>query len=388
MSSIVIKSRRVLRLRDPSTGRFRTAVPGEYLTTPNQSIRSAGPGHDSLMTPLTNNGTGEHQKPSSELRPGLLYSQAVSRTPSPPLLAAEENSSRIDLDYIRNNILYSSPRRAGLPSVSMEEIDDEDDHRQWTTVHRLKKARDGAAARGELNSKTGRLDSRMLAKNDGQSLRANSVADYRALEREAPLSVASNRNRASARSESPFEEINEGSSSLKRLGKTVDPLNWGALGIDPEELRPETQREILEIYRQENLRKRSEELHVKFDNNNKCPPQPSGSGDIAKPRVNCPVASEDEEEHASSATWPAETQPSWLSPEGSRHKGKSHKHRPPRTVSPNFGIDVPENTERGTAARGFRERSMEPVAQVEPDSYLGVAFAALRNIQRKGHKTG
>ncbi|OBZ70663.1 hypothetical protein A0H81_09182 [Grifola frondosa] len=174
--------------------------------------------------PLAPMSIPDSESERARVKPGLLYSRAVTlRSPSVGLTTIEEASpepsapmaSTTPVGSPTSNIFASNPDDVVEESAVEQAIKDEeldDGGGPWTPVrcHRRSKSWDSPI-------------------------------------REYGSAVA--RRQTCGASPSPVSDTSSrGEGPSKDKGKTVDPLNWGNVGIDPRELNPDAQRRELEGY--------------------------------------------------------------------------------------------------------------------------------------------
>ncbi|KAF7796945.1 hypothetical protein EIP86_008131 [Pleurotus ostreatoroseus] len=378
MSITITSKRSGLRPRN-AAGRA-VMVPGEYYTPTNKSTNTFSRGRVVTTTPLTSPPLSSSPLTSltssvSELRPGVSYSQAVSRSPSPP--SAEREEAHTGLENRRGNFLSSTPiaqqaRRASVANASDGEEPSDSEAGPWIEVRHGKNKVPG-----------------------GRSGERTAVATPPSPAVVAPL--------ASAHDQSPSH--GEGPSDPMRKGKTVDPREWGAAQLEPEELDVETQRDMLAYYSARRSLSPSER-DATSESADACASLYAEPSDAA-PK---PVQVESEPASPTAPFTPPTAPPASGTPQSkeqssqeqklnelqalvlelrdlvwdrgrkpeadSKPKRTSKRKAPPKMSDADLGTEVkPSSNDASIENRG---RSLEPAAQVEPLSYLGMAFEGLR----------
>jgi len=173
--------------------------------------------------------TSNNRISAAGVQPGLTFSQVVSRSPSPELSSQSSLTSASAAVNTPSNPNKNILRRISVgeapveDAVSTETAMDVDDRGSWTPVHH-----------GRRRTKSLELANKIAVdREDVRIERAEVLTNNQRM-------VVQARNRARSHS------VEEGSS--KRKGKTVDPRNWGAVGIPNEEMDPEAQHRELESY--------------------------------------------------------------------------------------------------------------------------------------------
>ncbi|KAJ3475739.1 hypothetical protein NLI96_g11638 [Meripilus lineatus] len=215
------------------------------------------------------------RRATSEVIPGLSYSQAASRTPSPePFAPGNDNPTSISMD--RNRILRSS-QSEGTPEVSdvfgniINTFDGaprsvKSEEHPWKTVSYKRgrssslpaKESDGQGDHSSMTSEQGdteavedlmtenqhtvikQAEKKLTPSESGRiQRRMDQVREFRATVQDA------------SESESDSDNHKEGTSKDK--GKTVDPREWGAANIPETEMDLEAQRRELAMYARERV---------------------------------------------------------------------------------------------------------------------------------------
>ncbi|KAI0360061.1 hypothetical protein OH77DRAFT_894654 [Trametes cingulata] len=201
----------------------------ELLTMPINNTESSF-----TLTSLSGD-TVEGTPSRTETEPRKTYSQAVSRSSSPgpvvrecstPVLGARDDSSTVKGENISSAPFTKAPpsehapeTSGGGPVSSSVKVED-DDGGGWTRVLRKKSSREGMPAK------------------EARSFISQGVA--------VPAPTKS-----SLKKQEPATTVVERDSAEMltfNKGKTVDPRNWGAVDIDPEELDPHAQQRELAKY--------------------------------------------------------------------------------------------------------------------------------------------
>ncbi|OBZ62662.1 Retrovirus-related Pol polyprotein from transposon 17.6 [Grifola frondosa] len=247
-------------------------IPGEYNTP---SIPNVDAPLDSSLSALTET---ESDHSLAEEGPKLLYSQvASSRTPSVHSEEAEPahgvgsapvTSSGSSTASDGQNIFSNSTSTEYMADISAVERQvrvepDDDEGGKWTEVRRRhhSKSPDHEVLEEDSLMSSARLGSRATLSEDQRlaidaAERGMSPADRERVQRRMQaVGEPAHTDHSSSRGEGPSRD----------KGKTVDPLNWGAVGIDPRELDPEEQCRALDEYSARKVR-RTECLHSMSSN--------------------------------------------------------------------------------------------------------------------------
>ncbi|OJT08771.1 Retrovirus-related Pol polyprotein from transposon 17.6, partial [Trametes pubescens] len=225
---------------------FRARAGGASAAQPNEPATGTPPAPDdethnaSLGSPLTRSPDGPSViggvYPGSERRPGVSYSQAVgSRTSSPLQGAGWETASAAALGSVTNNRKHR---------VTVEDVTDEDDRDgPWTTVVRRRARSTGSMP---VNSEQATPPHRGPTLSAAQMAAVrNAKASMTDTERER---VGRRMTRVQKTTRHSTSSSSRGEGPSRDKGKTVDARNWGAAGIPDEELSPDAQRRALDLY--------------------------------------------------------------------------------------------------------------------------------------------
>ncbi|KAH9915852.1 hypothetical protein B0H21DRAFT_703288 [Amylocystis lapponica] len=188
---------------------------------------------------------------ASGVRPGLSYSQAVApRTPSEPRAP--------EATFVSKQIKFSSTHVPGVPQRTMSESGRrtnkslssttiEDDGGPWTTVRHNRRSKSLSAhseASPLLNLKQELIS--VLTTDQVHVVKAAEEAMTPADRDRVQQRMRT--MRSSCRRERESSVPQEAGPSKRNTGKTVDPRNWGNVGIEHSELNPEAQRRELAAY--------------------------------------------------------------------------------------------------------------------------------------------
>lgn len=196
----------------------RTGIPDEYYTPTDRTANTPLHGHDlsSLTSIASPVGTAGRK---SEMRPGVSYSQAISRSRSPKPKAREETPIELAV-HSNRNVMMSTPFVKHSTHARIEDGTDTDSQ--------------SAAAAGEDNDEAGAWTEVRYHKP------VAAMRNYDALPQKETTRLLMVAQSSSA-------SRGDGPSSLPK-GKAVDPRKWGAAGLEPEELDVEAQQDLLEFY--------------------------------------------------------------------------------------------------------------------------------------------
>lgn len=242
-------------------------IPGQFLT-PQQPPKAESDEESSSSESSLSTCVSERAATTS---PGRLFSE-VAADPSRGSVAREEVSGRTQsppavsgrgISSATPSAVVGTPLNEKSYASYVEEVEDEDAVRQqqgpvpddghWTSVNYGKKKKSNVIVEREdedevpsppkAKGKARELpkESREQASSAGNSSSppAQQPEPPRRYPEDADFPPLPRRERSSSRGEGPSDEA-------KRQGKTVDPRNWGAAGIDEAELDPEYQRKILD----------------------------------------------------------------------------------------------------------------------------------------------
>lgn len=334
--------------------------------------------------------------PGSERRPGVSYSQAAGSRPSSPLQGAgQETASAAALGSVTNNRKHR---------VTVEDVTDEDDRGgPWTTVVRRRARSTGSMP---LNSERATPSHREPTLSAAQRAAVmNAEANMTNTERER---VGRRMTRIEATTRQSTSSSSRGEGPSRDKGKAVDARNWGAAGIPDEELSPDAQRraldlysvrtgsqnkDILEGYNTDDQREmllfwkslkatqvdrpdagRSKDMEHAETVQTRSPAQERTAtlvrdglqDEIAALRREIEDVRAQSQRKSSTAATPGETR-----------RGKNARNRKAAKATKRAGR---EGSARDPETVKHKKNSIYPVAQIEPGSYLGRAFADLTGL--------
>lgn len=231
---------------DPATP-GSAAIPGAFRTTEDVSIDSLSSAMTSLA--LTD---GSSERSSSEVIPGLLYSQVASRPPSPRSHSVPREASPVSSSSEQGTASSQPASSSGADSAfhptgvtPTPPVDPEDDGAgPWIPVTR-NRVRKPSPEKGRSVPPVGHGGRPVDARSRAATVHTESEDSDGTRKARSRAPSLSDDGRAHNRRSSPhvFEE-----GSSKRKGKTVDPREWGAVDIPEEELDPEAQEKELRLY--------------------------------------------------------------------------------------------------------------------------------------------
>ncbi|KAI0651133.1 hypothetical protein C8Q79DRAFT_881662, partial [Trametes meyenii] len=351
-------------------------------------------------SPLTRSTDSESdtggRSPGSERRPGVTYSQAAgSRSPSPLQRMGREAATAAISSSDPPGAGQSGTLAANLKNrVTVEDASDEDDAGPWIPVVRQRRS----TGSQPLNTEPITPRKRPALSVAQQEVVRTAEAAMSERDRER-IGRRMKRVRNTLERDTSVSSRGEGPSRDK--GKTVDARNWGSVGIPAEELDPAAQRRELEMYSVDNTlsrdntldgySKREQQEMLRFWQANKAhsTKAPASEGP--------PVENEGTgapEEHVSERPSPVDSAlPAPLAQEfaalrremdlirSSVRRSGTAKRAPSKGKDKLAQALQPSaNQARDPETSSRKRKSIYPVSQIEPGSYLGRAFADLTGI--------
>lgn len=400
-------------------------IPGDF-RTPSQRVK----GRDDDESSLSSLDSGALERSSVAPPPGLLFGDGVAgpavTTRSRAAAVKGGGTSKPTVPASRIPVVRPAVSSTSVPQVNKmsfsstpKVVSNNAERREkaaapqaeepgWTKVNHGKKR---PATIADVRETIKEPEPPVREKAKGIIINEPARGSHAAAEKAeaAPPKVAFARERSLSRG--------EGSSNMsKAQGKTIDPRNWGAVGIDPEELDPELQRKLLQAYQEqmqteevvdeddeldldaqqallESYTKLKEEQRRRKGEQAKAARREELLAELRELGVNVDAVGEDngvrvfkQEEEETKFSAPRE---STTQPDGAREasaaplkdSGKSTKGKEaPKKKSTVTKSQSSSGKDKGNGTYPVRKHgsALDPAAQVDPNSYLGQTFRNLR----------
>lgn len=362
------------------------AVPGAYRTSVTPTVDSLS----AAMTTLRLEDSSS-ERTSSGAVPRLLYSDAVaSRTPSPRPGPGEATpvSHLADVSMANSDSpVQSTEVSSDAPAEHSTSVDDNDDGR-WIPVTRRRDR--GSPPRGRPTQTTHHVDGGRRAPVPDGRPKPSHHPNPQAVGGSKPV----DRHDSHQRPRPPSQPSIEVGPSSKDKGKTIDPHEWGAAQIPPNELDVEAQHRELAMYAGRNpfnemlqdpdLDDNARMMLTSYWNQLKASKASQSVSDPV-PDAMASISTANAQQRGVQFTSP----PTEVIPKPSKVKKETSSIRtevvyaPAETIVDNVLLSV-GNGKKGKASRSAKlgtsppsadpKDASVPAGQIGPDSYLGFAL--------------
>ena len=313
-------------------------LPGTYVETPIPALAEVEPPKGSSHAT-----TASSRRSSAEIVPGLLFSQVISRSPSPAPPAREECHPLGELFRSYRDPHVESSTEDGSGVIEPPSPQSEDG--RWSTVSRRR---------------------RHLQRRPSDTKSEPELSKEARCELNAVINSEESSSPEQAREESE-RSPSHGEGTSKSKGKAVDPHNWGAANLSEEEMDLENQQKELDRYAAKRVQEKDSTHH-------------ETSSEEAEPLLEKKSRKKESTHRKKRLNAPKKEQKT----KGLRNKSVDRLRGSTQPAEALIGRAMGFSTHKDSRRRRNDEsrrlsKNIAPSSQIEPGSYLGRALRDLDN---------